>query len=139
LAFSALLARRSQAYNGRGGSRVLSPPIWTSLRERSSTMSRISDTSTNTGNQGGSEGSGIGDTASQVSQNIREMGSQVRDMASEKYSQLRDQATDYYQQGRDRAQQWEESFESYVQEKPVQAVLMAAGIGVLLGLLWRRH
>ena len=66
------------------------------------------------------------------------MGTQVRDQATERYNQLRDQAQNYYQQGRDRATEWEQSLESYVQEKPIQAVLMAAGVGVLLGLLWKR-
>ena len=34
--------------------------------------------------------------------------------------------------------EWEESLENYVHEKPLQAVLIAAGVGVLLGLLWKR-
>jgi ElaB/YqjD/DUF883 family membrane-anchored ribosome-binding protein len=67
---------------------------------------------------------------------LRDLGSQVRDQATERYNQLRDQAQNYYQQGRDRATEWEQSLESYVQEKPIQAVLMAAGVGVLLGLLF---
>jgi ElaB/YqjD/DUF883 family membrane-anchored ribosome-binding protein len=77
-------------------------------------------------------------TAQQVGQNIRDMGNQVRDVATERYNQLRDQAQNYYQQGRDRATEWEQGLETYVQEKPIQAVLIAAGVGVLLGLLWKR-
>jgi ElaB/YqjD/DUF883 family membrane-anchored ribosome-binding protein len=91
--------------------------------------------------QGQSTGSGaeqLKDTAQQVGQNLREMGSQVRDAASEKYGQLRDQASDYYQQGRERAQEWEQSLEQYVQEKPIQSILIAAGVGMLLGILWKR-
>lgn len=99
-------------------------------------MSRMS----NTGNTGQKEGgsSSVGETAAQVSQNIREMGSQVRDMATEKYNDLRDQAVNYYEQGRDRATEWEQNLEGYVREKPLQAVMIAAGVGVLLGLLWKR-
>src|SRR3954452_21033906 len=104
-------------------------------------MSRMGDT-TNTGTgdagQGEQQQGGMGQTAQQVGQNIRDMGGQVRDMASERYNQLRDQAQNYYQQGRDRATEWEQGLESYVQEKPIQAVLIAAGVGVLLGLLWKR-
>ena len=102
-------------------------------------MSRMSDTNAGTQGQGGTGGQGnLSETATQVGQNLRDMGTQVRDMASDKYNQLRDQATDYYEQGRERATQWEQSLESYVQEKPIQAVLIAAGVGVLLGLLWKR-
>ena len=99
-------------------------------------MSRMGEA--NVGKEGGQQ-SGLGQSASQVGQNIREMGTQVRDMATERYGQLRDQAQNYYQQGRERATEWEQSLESYVQEKPLQAILMAAGVGVLLGLLWKRH
>ena len=103
-------------------------------------MSRMGDTS-NTGTGGGAgegqQGS-IGEAAAQVGQNLRDMGTQARDMASERYNQLRDQAQNYYEQGRQRATEWEQGLESYVQEKPLQAVLIAAGVGVLLGLLWKR-
>ena len=98
-------------------------------------MSRMGDA--NAGQAAGSQ-TNLGETASQVGQNLRELGTQARDVASEKYTQLRDQASDYYQQGRERATEWEQNLETYVQEKPIQAVLMAAGIGVLLGLLWKR-
>lgn len=99
-------------------------------------MSRMS----NTGNAGEKDqvGASVGESVSQVGQNIREMGSQVRDMATEKYNDLRDQAVNYYEQGRDRATEWEQNVEGYVREKPLQAVMIAAGVGVLLGLLWKR-
>lgn len=97
-------------------------------------MSRMGDT----GNQGNQGQGGLGEAATQVGENLRNLGGQVRDVASERYSQLRDQAADYYNQGRQRAQEWEQNLESYVQEKPLQAVLIAAGVGVLLGLLWKR-
>ena len=104
-------------------------------------MSRISDT-----NQGKTPGAGTGgpsaqqlrETASQVGENIREMGSQVRNVASEKYNDLRDQASQYYEEGRQRAIEWEQGLEQYVQDKPIQSLLMAAGVGFLLGILWKR-
>ena len=97
-------------------------------------MSRMGDAGA--GNQG--QGGGLADQAQQVGQNLRDLGSQVRDQAKEKYNQLSDQARDYYDQGRQKAQEWEQSLESYIQEKPLQSVLIAAGVGVLLGLLWKR-
>ena len=96
-------------------------------------MSRLGD-SGNTGGQGG----GLTDQAQQVGQNLRDLGGQVRDAAREKYGQIADQAQEYYEQGRQKAQEWEQGLESYIQEKPLQAVMIAAGVGVLLGLLWRR-
>ena len=102
-------------------------------------MSRISDTSKQSQEQGGGAGSGqLRDTAQQVQQGIREMGGQVRDIASDQYNNLREQASQYYEQGRQRAQEWEQGLEQYVHEKPIQSLLIAAGVGMLLGILWKR-
>jgi len=69
---------------------------------------------------------------------VRETASQVRDAAQEKFNDLRDQAADYYEQGRQRAMEWEHSLEDYVQQQPIKSLLIAAGVGALLGFLWRR-
>ena len=78
------------------------------------------------------------DTANQVQQTLRDAGSQVRDAASEKVNQLRDQAGEYYEQGKQRAQEWEQGLEDYIREKPIKSLLIAAGVGMLLGVLWKR-
>jgi ElaB/YqjD/DUF883 family membrane-anchored ribosome-binding protein len=102
-------------------------------------MSRT-DTSAGMGSeqQGGEQQANLSQTAAQVGQNIRDIGSQVRDQAGEKYEQFRDQAGEYYEQGRQRAMEMEQGLEQYVQEKPIQALLIAAGVGLLLGMLWKR-
>ena len=74
------------------------------------------------------------DTAGQVSQTLRDAGSQVQ----EKIGQIRDQANEYYEQGKEQAREWEQGLEAYVQEKPIQSLLIAAGVGMLLGMLWKR-
>ena len=81
----------------------------------------------------------ISQTAADVQQNIRDLGGQIRDAATEKYGQLRDQATDYYQQGRERATEWEQGLEEYVRQKPLQSLMIAAGVGMLLGMIWKRR
>ena len=78
------------------------------------------------------------DTANQVSQSIRDASSQVRDAAAEKIGQIRDNANEYYEQGKQRAQEWEQGLEDYIREKPLQSLLIAAGVGMLLGVLWKR-
>ena len=105
-------------------------------------MSRMNDPMEQQGGQGstGTEG-GQGDlrqSAAQVGQNLRDLGGQVRETATQQYDQLRQQANDYYEQGRQRAMEYEQNLEQYVQEKPIQALLMAAGVGMLLGILWKR-
>jgi ElaB/YqjD/DUF883 family membrane-anchored ribosome-binding protein len=73
-----------------------------------------------------------------VATNLRDMGSQVRDAASEKYENIKETASEYYQAGRDKAAQWENQIEDYVREQPIKSLLMAAGVGILLGILWKR-
>ncbi len=99
-------------------------------------------------NQGGNEAQGASgaagasdtmrDTAAQVKDNLRDLGGQARTAVTEQYDHLRQQATDYYDQGRARAEQFEQNLEQYVQEKPIQSLLIAAGVGMLLGVLWKR-
>jgi ElaB/YqjD/DUF883 family membrane-anchored ribosome-binding protein len=79
------------------------------------------------------------DKAAEIGQNVREMGGQIGDAAREQYENLRGKANDYYKQGRKQAAQWEEGVEEYIQDRPIHAVLMAAGIGLLLGMFWRRR
>lgn len=63
----------------------------------------------------------------------------VRERASEAAHQVRERAGEYIEAGRAKARDWEEGIEGFVQEKPLQSLLMAAGVGLLVGLLWRRH
>jgi ElaB/YqjD/DUF883 family membrane-anchored ribosome-binding protein len=97
-------------------------------------MSRMSDSSD-------SEKAGrpnLSEAAQHVGEDLRELGGQVREAAREKYEQLSDQARSCYDEGRQAAQKWEKGIESFVQEKPLQAILIAAGVGLLVGLLWKR-
>jgi ElaB/YqjD/DUF883 family membrane-anchored ribosome-binding protein len=97
-------------------------------------MSRMSDTT----GAGSSAADQLKESAQQVTQNIRNIGAQARGAANEKFSDLKQQANDYYEHGRDQAQQWEQGLEQYVQEKPIQSLLIAAGVGLMLGVLWKR-
>jgi ElaB/YqjD/DUF883 family membrane-anchored ribosome-binding protein len=82
--------------------------------------------------------SDIKEAATHVKENVRELGGQVRDVATQKYTDLRDQATQYYNDGRQRATEWEQGVEQYIKDQPLKAVLMAAGAGLLLGMIWKR-
>jgi ElaB/YqjD/DUF883 family membrane-anchored ribosome-binding protein len=96
-------------------------------------------------NQGrGSDGHGtetdeLKHKVADVADDVRAVGGQVGKAAREQYENLRSRASDYVEQGREKAEEWEDSVESYIKAKPVQALLMAAGVGVILGLLWRRR
>ena len=64
----------------------------------------------------------------------QEVSHQVQDMAR----QGQEAAAEYYQQGREQVLAWQQQLERQVREKPLQSLLVAAGIGLLVGLLRRR-
>jgi ElaB/YqjD/DUF883 family membrane-anchored ribosome-binding protein len=104
----------------------------------------MAHTSQSHGHSQGSDGHGsaaeeLKNKAADVVEDVRAMGGQVGKAAREQYENLRSKASDYVDQGREKAEEWEDSVESYIKAKPVQALLMAAGVGVILGLLWRRR
>ena len=103
-------------------------------------MNRANEGSTSKSAAAAATGVGeqLRDAVSGVGENLRDMGSQARAAAEEKYQELREHASDYYEQGRDMAHDWEQTLEGYVQEKPLQSLLIAAGVGLLLGILWKR-
>lgn len=53
--------------------------------------------------------------------------------------QVRERAGAYYQQGREKAVDYEQRIEEMVREQPMKSVLIAAGAGLVLGMLLRRR
>lgn len=78
----------------------------------------------------------LGKQAMEMTKDLQEMGCIVRDGAQEKLGQMVEQASGYYQEGRDKVQGVVAAFEQSVGERPLRSVLIAAGVGVLLGRFW---
>lgn len=78
-------------------------------------------------------------SASRVAEHLREAGADVKQAATEQVGHMAEQAGQYYRKGKQRAMEWEGSLEDCVREKPLKSLLIAAGIGVLLGAFWRRR
>ena len=69
---------------------------------------------------------------------MQETAKEMRDKAQELMTQGKEVAAEYYEEGRTQVLAWQQQLENQVREKPLQALLMAAGVGLLLGLLRRR-
>jgi ElaB/YqjD/DUF883 family membrane-anchored ribosome-binding protein len=61
-----------------------------------------------------------------------------KDRAQEYLETGKEKAHEYYEMSKAKAQEWENTVEQYIREKPLQSVLMAAGVGALVGFLLRR-
>jgi ElaB/YqjD/DUF883 family membrane-anchored ribosome-binding protein len=85
----------------------------------------------------------------QVQERAQEIGTQVRDWAQDVGGQLKEgaqeamrqagaSASQFSTQGREAVEQLEKSLEDYIRAKPLQSLMIAAGVGVVVGWLWRK-
>ncbi|MCY2994022.1 MAG: hypothetical protein NTY19_40025 [Planctomycetota bacterium] len=81
----------------------------------------------------------LADQAKEVKKDLQEMGQTVRDAAQEKIGQVGEKASEYYDEGRDSVHGVACACEQFVRQRPLRAVLIAAGVGWLLGVLWKRR
>ena len=78
------------------------------------------------------------ETAAEVRDRAKKTRDQVREHAEALSGQAKEMTSEYYQHGLEKAAEWEEVLENQIREKPIPSLLIAGGIGLLLGLLWRR-
>src|SRR4029434_8517272 len=85
------------------------------------------------------------EAGAQIRDRAQEVGAQVRDKAQEMVHQGQEMvrqgaetASDYYQQGRQQVQAAEHTLEADIRAKPVQSILIAAGLGMFLALLMKK-
>jgi len=89
------------------------------------------------------------DVGAQVQERAQEAGRAARDWAQETGNKLREGAQEGRQQmgevasrvselSRTAMNQFGETLEDRIRHKPLQSILVAAGIGMLVGLLWKR-
>jgi ElaB/YqjD/DUF883 family membrane-anchored ribosome-binding protein len=69
---------------------------------------------------------------------LRETGKELSQKAQDLTTQGKEIATEYYEQGREQVLAWQHQLENQVRAKPLQALLIAGGIGALFALLRRR-
>ena len=74
-----------------------------------------------------------------VRKDLQAMGGTVRDAAEEKLGQIGENASELYEQGRDTAHQVKRTFAQFILDQPLKSILIAAGVGLLLGRCWMRR
>ena len=81
----------------------------------------------------------IRDQAHVVRQDVQELGGIVRDVAQEKMASIRDGAAEYYAGGQGKAREAKDTIGGFIRQRPVTAVLLGTGLGVLFGRFWMRR
>ena len=94
----------------------------------------------------GAVGDATDDAKTQASGRAREATGTVQNLYGQAKDAVRnvgDAATSYakdaYENARSTTQEWKNNVQGYVQREPVKALLIAAGVGALLGILWKRR
>jgi ElaB/YqjD/DUF883 family membrane-anchored ribosome-binding protein len=78
------------------------------------------------------------DKLTETRENIADMGHLAKDAVQDKLYELKDRAAESYASGKEKLQDIEKNLARRVAESPMKSVLIAAGVGLALGLLWRR-
>lgn len=78
-------------------------------------------------------------TTHAIKEDVVKLGRITRDMAQETVGHLKENANEYYHQGMEKAQHWEKDLEGRIQKNPLKAVLIAAGIGLVVGAIWKKR
>ena len=78
----------------------------------------------------------LGSDAKQVAQDQVQ---RVTEAAQDQLENLRDTAGEYYEQGRAKAEELCGSLEQRIQRTPLQSVMIAAGVGFVLGMIITRR
>jgi len=79
----------------------------------------------------------------QVKETVQDMGTYVKETAQDMGTQAKETmqaaGTQVYEQGRKSLQDLNRTIEGQIRQRPLQALLVAGGIGVLFGILWQRR
>jgi|SRR5262249_19833335 len=84
----------------------------------------------------------VQDMGTYVKETAQNVGTQVKetmqDMGTQAKETIQAAGTQVYEQGRESLQDLNRTIEGRIRRRPLQALLIAGGIGVLLGVLWQR-
>ena len=78
------------------------------------------------------------DKAAETRDNIADMGHLAKETVQDKLHDLKGLAADKYDEGKQRLGEFQDGLVRSVRESPMKSVLIAAGVGLALGILWRR-
>jgi ElaB/YqjD/DUF883 family membrane-anchored ribosome-binding protein len=78
-----------------------------------------------------------------MGENVREIGEAVKDVLIERFTEMLKRAVTFgdrtKEMARDAASDARDNLEERIQAKPYRAVLIAAGLGLMLGIVLRRR
>lgn len=80
----------------------------------------------------------LNDRATERRDDSPEAGHVTKEPVQDKLHDMADRASEKYGAGKEKLQALEQSFVGKVHESPLKSLMIAAGVGLLVGILWRR-
>lgn len=80
----------------------------------------------------------VKEASAEIAEDLKDLGSAVRDLASDSMHKVQQKASKLYSKGQESMKSAERSLEQKVKAKPIQALLIAAGIGFVIGWLRKK-
>lgn len=77
--------------------------------------------------------------AAGVMEGVRDFASSAKETARDSVERVKEKAADVYEHSRDKLADWNDSAQGYIQREPLKALAIAAGVGLLLGVLLTRR
>lgn len=74
-----------------------------------------------------------------LGKDFQDLGKITGSLAHDAVQVVKDNASEYYEEGTKQVKNIKKGIETHIQEKPLQSLLIVAGIGLVLGVLWNRR
>ncbi len=78
-------------------------------------------------------------SAEKVWENLQDVGADVKHRVVENIEEWRDTAAEYVEEGRNRVGELGAAVARKIRSQPFTSVLVAVGVGILFGAIWRRR
>ncbi len=77
--------------------------------------------------------------ASDIGHDVKDLGMIGGKLASDTAHAAEERISEYYEEGMEKAKKLEGNLETEIRKNPIRSLMIAAGVGLLLGALWRRR
>ncbi|MCE9624035.1 MAG: hypothetical protein K8R69_01075 [Deltaproteobacteria bacterium] len=76
--------------------------------------------------------------ATQVADDMLKLGNAIQSLAADSWQSVQNKLSELYDSGQHKVASAEKKIEGQIQKRPMQALLVAAGVGFLIGLMKRK-
>lgn len=77
------------------------------------------------------------DTIANSRDKMSEVAGKTKEAAQDTMGQIKESVSDVAQRGKEEAEKLTRSLETVIRDSPIKSVLVAAGVGLLVGVVWK--